>query len=118
MQYIKRLPLLFALLAAIISGITGISNSMEKDGILLRMIITMVVFYSVGFFVRYNLMEVYNQVKEKKEKEKAGETEENASNEKPENEQNLSEEKQDNVIDFEPLKVSKFIRDQLNKPNV
>lgn len=115
MHYIRRLPLLLALLAAILSGIAGHIRSMTTDKILLLMIVTMVVFYCIGFFVRYNLMKIYDQIKEKREKE--------SINEEPEDEKTSieksierKEEEMENIIDaFEPLKVSKFIREELKQ---
>lgn len=118
MQYIDRLPLLFALLAAILSGVIGLSRSMANDRILLQMIITMVIFYVVGIFVRYNLFKINAQAKEKKinedvklEKKLSRESKENVI----EKEDNIGEDNSISEDDFEPLKVSQFIREELKK---
>jgi len=113
MHYIRKLPLLFALFAAIIAGIIGLSRSMANDRIMLYMIISMTVFYAVGFIARYNLVQIYNHVIEKRQKETL-DAEQNGEN-NVENVNSKEEEKENNVIDFEPLKVSRIIREELKE---
>lgn len=110
MYYLKRLPLLFALIAAIISGVAGLAYSMSNNRILTQMIISMIVFFAVGIFARYNLSKIINQVEENREK--------NEKNEEIKVENKPSRETDDkNIVDFEPLKVSKIIRTELNRSN-
>lgn len=116
MYYIKRLPLLLALFATIISGIIGLVRSMTNDKILLQMIVTMVVFYIIGFIARHNLETVYNQVKEKKEKEKIEALKEEEKQKEQKQKEKMSKEKNENILDeFESLKVSKIIREELKQ---
>lgn len=113
MYYLKRLPLLFALIAAIISGVAGLAYSMSNNRILTQMIISMIVFFAVGIFARYNLSKIINQVEENREK-----NEKNEKNEEIKVENKPSRETDDkNIVDFEPLKVSKIIRTELNRSN-
>lgn len=111
MYYINRLPLLFALFAAILTGIVGLSRSTSNDRILVQMMITMVIFYTVGFFVRYNIMKIYSQVKEKKETEALEALSKN-ENDRP---GSPNEQKENNDDDFEPLKAAKFVKRELKK---
>lgn len=114
MYYIRKLPLLFALLAAVIAGITGLSRSMTNDKILLHMIIGMVIFYALGFLARHNLMKAYDYVMEKREKEEK-EAEAEKQEQDQEGNQPHADETKNIIVDFEPLKVSRAIREELRR---
>ncbi|NLX76804.1 MAG: hypothetical protein GXZ01_05435 [Clostridiaceae bacterium] len=119
MQYINRLPLLFALFAAIISGAIGLSRSATNDRILVQMMICMVIFYAIGIYARYTLTEIYEQVKKKKAKiMHAEETKETKEIKEAKHEVKQTGETGNSIAEeeFEPLKVSRFIREKLEQP--
>lgn len=119
MQYINRLPLLFALFAAIISGAIGLSRSATNDRILVQMMICMVIFYAIGIYARYTLTEIYEQVKKKKAKiMHAEETKETKEIKEAKHEVKQTGETANSIAEeeFEPLKVSRFIREKLEQP--
>jgi len=119
MQYINRLPLLFALFAAIISGAIGLSRLATNDRILVQMMICMVIFYAIGIYARYTLTEIYEQVKKKKAKiMHAEETKETKEIKEAKHEVKQTGETGNSIAEeeFEPLKVSRFIREKLEQP--
>jgi len=122
MQYINRLPLLFALFAAIISGAIGLSRLATNDRILVQMMICMVIFYAIGIYARYTLTEIYEQVKKKKAKimhaEETKETKETKEIKEAKHEVKQTGETGNSIAEeeFEPLKVSRFIREKLEQP--
>ena len=119
MQYINRLPLLFALFAAIISGAIGLSRSATNDRILVQTMICMVIFYAIGIYARYTLTEIYEQVKKKKAKiMHAEETKETKEIKEAKHEVKQTGETGNSIAEeeFEPLKVSRFIREKLEQP--
>lgn len=102
MYYLRKLPLLFALIAAVLSGLIGFSRSMSNNRILLQMIITMVVFFAVGMYIRHTLLKIINQIKEKEKSEEQKKLQE------------LSEEKNE-TEELEPLKISEYIKKELKR---
>ena len=116
MQYINRLPLLFALFAAIISGAIGLSRSATNDRILVQMMICMVIFYAIGIYARNTLTEIYEQVKKKKAKIMHAEETKEIKEAKHEVKQTGETGNSIAEEEFEPLKVSRFIREKLEQP--
>jgi hypothetical protein len=114
MYYLRKLPLLFALTAAILLGVLGLSCSMSNKRILTIMIISMVIFFAVGIYVRASIFSIIEQVNEKKKK----------NSEEEEQKVQVGQERQSETIkgkdqhtedDFEPLRVTDYIKNELKQ---
>lgn len=68
MHYLRKLPLLFALIAAILIGVLGLSSSMSNKKILTIMTISMVFFFITGLYVRSTVLSIIYEVNEKEER--------------------------------------------------
>lgn len=120
MRYLQKLPLLLALAVALLMGFIGFLCSMSQDEILIRMALGMVIFYTVGFFIRNTLLDICKQVEEKR-KEK--EMEEEKQRLEQENEKKLNDAGhnidlmvgEDADDSFEPMSVSEFIKKELKQ---
>jgi predicted transposase YdaD len=79
----------------------------------------MVIFYAIGIYARYTLTEIYEQVKKKKAKiMHAEETKETKEIKEAKHEVKQTGETGNSIAEeeFEPLKVSRFIREKLEQP--
>lgn len=73
METIMKIPFLFALFAAIITGLIGISNTKSLNQTCIYMIIAMVIFYFIGTLLKATItgiIEEQNKLKEQVEREK------------------------------------------------
>ena len=124
MQYLQRLPLLLALAGSLASGILNLLCYRPHNEVLLHMVLTMVIFFIIGLFIRSTVLALKKQVDEKRQKQEA---EERAQREKKQAEAKMMEEAEGhlgNNIDFtvdssreesfDPLPVREFIKKQLN----
>ncbi len=121
METIMKIPLLFALFAAIITGLIGINNDKSLNQTCIYMIIAMVIFYFIGTLLKATItgiVEEQNKLKEQAEKEKK---------EKERQERQLIEKEQhlgnnldlvaDSNIDdgFTPLDLSQAVRTRMKE---
>lgn len=125
MDYIRKLPLLFALLGAIITGLWGHARQLSNKDLLIKMIIAMVIFYVAGFVAKGTLSDIVEAYK-KKEEEKAAmaiqeeQKDKAAPEKKPETTGktiNLAADEKINLDvkedDFDALPVAEFIKKEL-----
>ncbi|EGD46004.1 hypothetical protein Cpap_0610 [Ruminiclostridium papyrosolvens DSM 2782] len=73
METIMKIPFLFALLAAIITGLIGISNNRSVNQTCIYMMIAMVIFYFIGTLLKATItgiVEEQNKLKAQAEREK------------------------------------------------
>lgn len=121
MRYLQKLPLLLALAAAFLSGLTGFVRQISQKEILLQMVLMMTLFFIIGLFARATLTNIKEQVDCKKKKEK--EQEELKKQQELENQLQEKEKGLGRTIDFKagkvdedafnPLPVSEFIKKEL-----
>ncbi|HZK27196.1 MAG TPA: hypothetical protein VFD00_06630 [Thermoclostridium sp.] len=127
MHYLRKLPLLFALIAAILIGVLGLSSSMSNKKILTIMTISMVFFFITGLYVRSTVLSIIYEVNEKKKENNELENQDEQGNpadmvnqEESENQDGQKNNQEDTSRiyedDFEPLRVSEFIRNELRQP--
>lgn len=123
MQYLQRLPLLLALAGSLVSGLLSLLCLRTHNEVLFQMVLSMIIFYIVGFFIRSMVINVKTQVDAKRLKLEA---DERAQKEKEEIEEKKKE-KTDLFLgkhidfkvndlsedSFEPLPVSEFIKKEL-----
>ena len=120
MRYLQKLPLLLALAAAFLTGLIGFVSQASQKVILTRMVLMMVVFFVIGLFTRSTLLNIKDQVEQKKNEREAEERKQKQELEKKQKEQEMG---LGNNIDlsagaededaFEPLPVSEFIKKEL-----
>lgn len=67
MNYIRKLPLLMALAAAIITGLMGYINQVRNNENMTNMLIVMVIFYMVGLLIRGTVLEAIETNRKKEE---------------------------------------------------
>ena len=123
MQYLQRLPLILALAGSLVSGLLSLSRLRTRNEVLLQMVLTMVVFYIVGFFIRSTVLSIKTQVDEKWVKEEAAEKAQKEEEEAEERKRVKTEEFLGKSIDytandfddgsFDPLPVSEFLIKEL-----
>ncbi|AUS96352.1 hypothetical protein CDQ84_05335 [Clostridium thermosuccinogenes] len=130
MGYIQKIPFILGTLMAIITGIVSFEYGIEPQEIYIKMAISMIVFFTIGVFIRSTIQKTADEYNEKirkmqEEEEKKKAEEENINkkdNEKKEN-QDLKNPKpsavnysvNDKMDDFEPLKISEVIRSEIKK---
>jgi len=73
MRYLQKLPLLLALAAAFLTGLIGFVSQASQKVILTRMVLMMVVFFVIGLFTRSTLLNIKDQVEQKKNEREAEE---------------------------------------------
>ena len=66
MQYIKKLPLLLSMFMSIIISSISYVQGVEQKEVYIRMIISMVLFFSLGLFIRNSIEKIYESVSKKK----------------------------------------------------
>ncbi|MDD4296336.1 MAG: hypothetical protein PHC69_05190 [Ruminiclostridium sp.] len=123
MQYLQRLPLILALAGSLFSGLISSLRLRANNEVISNMLLTMVIFYFSGLFIRSTVLNIKMQVDKKWVKQEAAEK---AQREKEEVERKKKEKTEDflgksidyttNDLDddsFEPLPVSEFIRNEL-----
>ena len=131
MDYIRKLPLLMALAAAIITGLMGYINQVRNNENMTNMLIVMVVFYIVGLLIRGTILEAIetNRKKEEEriqeEKRIAAEKEKEEKRKKKENEKDsggsidmVADEDLDQGIredEFHALPIADYITKELNE---
>jgi divalent metal cation (Fe/Co/Zn/Cd) transporter len=119
MEYIQRLPFILATLAAVVTGLICYEYAMAPKDAYIKMIISMVIFFLVGIYARNTINKILDEVKSKKEKEEA----EILEKQKKEREEKKALEdrnekagvhtvdyKVGDYDEFEPLKVSEYIK--------
>ncbi|NLM75508.1 MAG: hypothetical protein GX187_05380 [Clostridiaceae bacterium] len=65
MQYVRRLPLLLALMSGILTGLAGHSQRIPNNENIFRMCIVMFVFYIAGFLMRNTIMSIIKENRRK-----------------------------------------------------
>jgi len=122
MEYLQRLPLLFALAAAFITGLIGFARHNAHKDILLHMVLVMVLFFVLGLYTRKTLINIKDKIEEKQKEKEQEELKKQQELEKQEKEKemglgkniDLSAGKTDDE-DFNPLPVSEFIKKELKR---
>ncbi|MGI6778689.1 MAG: hypothetical protein ACOX7R_12475 [Acetivibrionales bacterium] len=112
MDYIHRLPFVIGLAAAIITGVAGYICNTNEQTLYLRMIVSMVVFYFIGVYIRYSLNKTMEELEQKKKE-----------NELKELEEAVIENQQHSTVDYKvgyddelsPLEVSEVIKTKLKE---
>ncbi len=125
MRYLQILPLLMALAAAILSGFLGFIRSIPQKEIMMQMVLVMIVFYILGLFTRSSFMGVLKQLDEKIKERELEEQKKQAEKEQEEEKERQSPYDLGKNIDltaddmtedsFDPIPVSEFIKNELNK---
>jgi len=124
MDYIQRIPFILGLLMAIITGIVSYGYGVEQQEIYLKMAISMIVFFAIGILIRNTIQKIADEIKEKETKEKDDEDneKEGLSDVKPgENKDIAANSMASHAVshtvmdDFQPLNISKAIRNELKK---
>ncbi|ACL76369.1 hypothetical protein [Ruminiclostridium cellulolyticum] len=124
METIMKIPFLFALIAAIITGLIGINNNISLNQNCIHMLIAIVIFYFIGILLRTTInriIEEQNKLKEQAEKEE----QEKLRIEKEEAEKLAKEEHLGNNLDlvadsnlddgFTPLDLSQAVRTRMKE---
>ncbi len=93
MDYIRKLPLLMALAAAIITGLMGYINHVRNNENMTNMLIVMVIFYIVGLLIRGTVLEAIETNRKKEEDRIKEEKRIAAEKEKEEKRQKQNKEK-------------------------
>jgi len=78
MEYVKRLPIILSMFMSTVICIVSIIQEIDQKKIYTRLIISIVLFYALGMFVKSRIEKIYISIKEKDEKsieEKNGESE-------------------------------------------
>jgi len=132
MDYVRKLPLLIALLSSVIVGLVGRLQRVPDKENMLRMIIVMVIFYSLGLLIRGTIVDIKNSI-DKKRAEEEEQARALLEAEKKQNEQNNNEQEDmnsgnildlkvdDDLVfgtddeDFDALPVADFIKKELNQ---
>lgn len=134
MGYIHRLPLIMALMSAILTGLVGYTRQIQNNKNMANMLIAMVMFYIIGSMIKRTILDIIrtysvkalDRANEKKrlamEKEnnegKALEGDNNALQENISTLNLVADEKLDFEIDgesFSPLPVADYIEKELKK---
>ena len=123
MQYLQRLPLILALAGSLFSGLLSSLRLRAHNEVMSHMILSMVIFYFMGLFIRSTVLNIKTQVDEKWVKQEAAEKAQKEKEEAEKMKQEKTEEFLGKSIDyttndlgdelFEPLPVSEFIRKEL-----
>ncbi|NSW89860.1 MAG: hypothetical protein HPY74_04100 [Firmicutes bacterium] len=66
MQYIKKLPLILSMFMSIIIGIAGYMQGVAQKEIYIRIVISLVLFFALGLFIKNNIEKIYGSILEKK----------------------------------------------------
>ncbi|MBP7175707.1 MAG: hypothetical protein KBA53_05740 [Thermoclostridium sp.] len=116
----QKLPLLLALAAAFLSGLIGFIRNASQKVILTRMVLMMVLFFVIGLFARSTLMNIKDQVAQRKKQEEEEEQKKKQELAKKAKEQEMGLGKnidfsagKEDEDDFDPLPVSEFIKKEL-----
>lgn len=129
MDYVRKLPLLIALLSAMIVGTVGYIQKVPNRENMMKMVIVMIVFYIVGYLIRNtitgiveaNIKRAEEEEKERKrlEEEKLKEEQSKKPEKTNESTLNLVADEDLNfgsdVEDFDALPVADFIKKELNQ---
>ncbi|WP_024831353.1 hypothetical protein [Ruminiclostridium josui] len=129
METIMKIPFLFALFAAFIAGLIGISTNKTMNQTCIYMIIAMVVFYLIGALLKATItgiIEEQNKLKEQEEKEKQEMEEQGKLRIEKEKEEKLAKEQHlgnnldlvaDSDLDdgFTPLDLSQAVRTKMKE---
>lgn len=131
MDYIRKLPLLMALAAAIITGLVGYIHQVRNNENMTNMLIVMVVFYIVGLLIKGTVLEAIetNRKKEEEriqEEKRIAEEKEKEEKEKKQNMEKSSGSSLDMVADeelnlgineddFQALPIADYITKELKE---
>ncbi|EPR13100.1 hypothetical protein [Ruminiclostridium papyrosolvens] len=129
METIMKIPFLFALFAAIITGLIGISNNKSMNQTCMYMIIAMLIFYFIGTILKTTItgiVEEQNKLKEQAEKEKKERENQEILRIEKENAEKLAKEQHlGNILDlvadsnlddgFTPLDLSQAVRTRMKE---
>jgi divalent metal cation (Fe/Co/Zn/Cd) transporter len=114
MEYIHRLPFILGASMSVIVGLFGYENGVAQKEAVIRMAISMLIFFVIGMFLR-NIIE--NTMGEIDNKRKEEENLKRESNEKKHRDEDTNQEQSkidyrtsDYGEDFEPLTVSEIIK--------
>lgn len=78
MDYIRRIPFILGSIMAIITGVISLNCNISIKQVYLRMIISLVLFFTLGVFLRNTISEIEKDIQNKSmEKEKNAEETEN-----------------------------------------
>lgn len=70
MHYIQRLPFILGASAALAAGALGYIRGVPEKDLYIRMAVSMVIFYAVGFLVRSLLLSIKKEIEEMENREK------------------------------------------------
>lgn len=124
MEYLNKLPFILAVSVALIIGMVSIELKAPSKDIYLRMVISMVVFFAIGTYIKNTIIEIEDEVKikiEKDELEKEIERQKQQQNNNVNQNANLNNDKNDENNptfdykfdeyneEFSPLTVTDFL---------
>ncbi len=129
METIMKIPFLFALFAAIITGLIGITNNKSLNQTCVYMIIAMAIFYFIGTLLKATvtgIVDEQNKLKEQAEREKKEEENQERLRIEREKAENLAKEQHlginldlvaDSNLDdgFTPLDLSQAVRTRMKE---
>ncbi len=131
MNYVRKLPLLIALMSAMIIGLAGRLQRVPDRENMMRMVIVMVIFYSIGLLIRSTVLQIVESFEKKaEEEEKAKKLLENESQMEEMDISKQVENQNGKILDlaadddlsfgtddedFDALPVADFIKKELNQ---
>lgn len=119
MEYIRKFPFILASSMSVMIGLISYSSGVKQQETYFRMAITLVLFFTLGMYVRSTLQNIIDEIEKKKidEQIKRKEASKNQAEEVQKENQASSkiEYKVDDSEDFVPLAMSKAIRNEMNK---
>lgn len=119
MDYIRKLPFILSVAAAIVTGVIGLMMNYSQNGILLRMCIGMTVFLILGIYARSVLTGIYNEIENKRKAEEEEIAGQRSIEENVQMKDSVSTIDfvvgDDESDDFTPMDFSKAIRTELSK---